>query len=94
MQNLNNIVTSLGYLGIEDAAKKHVYMVVMSKISKYESEYNQYKNKYKCEFTALRDSISDSNENENFEIEDDLLNWRFAYEQLEIHRNQLSKIIS
>jgi hypothetical protein len=92
MQSLNNIITNLGYSSIEDAAKKHAYMIVMSKISKYESEYNHFKKKYDCEYPVMEKEISKVDQSENFEIEDDLLNWRFAYEQLINYKDQISKL--
>ncbi|MCF6270594.1 MAG: hypothetical protein L3J41_12845 [Melioribacteraceae bacterium] len=81
-EELNSLTQQLGYANIEDAAAKQVVLVLMSKISKYKLEVNLFNNKYKC---SLSEALK-KNKTENFEYEDDLLDWEFA--ALALKKNQ------
>ena len=87
-EELNNLTKQLGYANIEDAAAKQMVLVLMSKISKYKLEVNLFKNKYKC---SLRDAIK-KNKTENYEYEDDLLDWEFASMALKKNQENFDKL--
>ncbi len=87
-EELNNLTQELGYANIEDAAAKQVVIALMSKISKYKLEVNLFKDKYKC---SLKDAMK-KNKTENFEYEDDLLDWEFATMALEKNQELFDKL--
>lgn len=87
-EELNSLTQQLGYANIEDAAAKQAVTVLMSKISKYKLEVNLFNNKYKC---SLRDAIK-KNKTENFEYEDDLLDWEFATMALKKNQKLFNKL--
>ena len=69
------------YLGIKDIneiIESEAVMLLLSKESRYQSEYNRYKTKYHSEFQEFKKKI-EASEQENFEIEDDLMDWEFAF---------------
>jgi hypothetical protein len=45
--------------------------------SKYKAEYNLFKNKYNSEFEDFKKKVESSGK-EDFEVEDDLMDWEFA----------------
>lgn len=45
--------------------------------SKYQAEYNRFKAKYNSEFQQFKDKVYASGK-EDFNIEDDLMDWEFA----------------
>ncbi len=87
-EELNNLTQELGYANIEDAAAKQVVIALMSKISKYKLEVNLFKDKYKC---SLRDAI-EKNKTENYQYEDDLLDWEFATMALKKNQELFDKL--
>jgi hypothetical protein len=92
MEQVENLVLELGFNNMQDAAKKHINMIILGKISKYEAEYNHFKNKYNCEYTELAEKSAGLENVENFEQEDDLLDWRFAYEQIQNYKDKLKSL--
>lgn len=94
MQDVQEILTELGFKGIEDAAKKHAWLILSGKIAKYEAENNFFKSKHRCDFLTFEKKIMNKTNNENFEEENDLLDWRFAYEQLNKYKQQIVKLQS
>jgi hypothetical protein len=56
-------------------------MKLLTKESKYNAEYNRFKNKYNSEFEDFRNKINASDK-EDFQIEDDLMDWEFAFNAL------------
>ena len=87
-EELNNLTQQLGYANIEDAALKQIELSLLSKISKYKAEDDFFRNKYKSDFM----SMLKNNNKEKFELEDDLLDWKFAVEALQKYRLQIEKI--
>lgn len=56
-------------------------MMLLTKEAKYRSEYNMFKDKYKSEFEEFNIKNRESGK-EDFEVEDDLMDWEFAYHAL------------
>lgn len=94
MQDVQEILTELGYKGIEDAAKKHAWLILSGRIAKYEAECNFFINKHNCDYLNFEKKISTKSNDENFSEENDLLDWRFAFEQLNKCKQQIVKLQS
>lgn len=93
METIQSIITKLGFKSVEEAASHHARLILLGKISKYEAEYNFFKKKYNCEFKEFEQKINSMVNEEDFEMEDDLMDWQFAYELLTKYRQQ-EKILS
>lgn len=87
-EELNNLTRQLGYANIEDAAIKQIELSLLGKISKYKAEDDFYRNKYQSDYKTFLGK----NTSEIFEIEDDLLEWKFAVDSLEKYREQIRSI--
>jgi hypothetical protein len=94
MQDVKEILSELGFSGIEDAAKKHAWLLISGKVAKYEAECNFYEKKYDCDFSTFEKKINEKINDENFDEEDDLLDWRFAFEQLTKYKEQIVRLRS
>jgi len=65
-----------------DLLKNYALNHIMGKIHKYEAENNFFIKKYSCSFKEFKDRIEHMENEENFEWEDDLMDWEFAVENL------------
>ncbi len=59
-------------------------MISLAKVQKYETELNHYQKKYQMCFDDFEKKITALENAENFEMEDDYLDWRFAVHALKI----------
>jgi hypothetical protein len=82
------IIGQLGFKDIKSFVKNQALMMMMAKMDKYESENKFFERKYRMSFEAFRNKIEEKEEKENFEEEDDYLDWRFAREVMEGLRRQ------
>jgi len=87
-QSLSTILNDLGFKNIEEAALQQAELVILSKISKYKAEYSFFKNKYNSEFNLFNAELQGKSNEENFEVENDLLDWQFAARSLEKYQEQ------
>ena len=77
------IITQLGFKDIKSFIKNQALMMILAKLDKYESENKFFERKYLVSFEEFQKKIQEQQEIENFEEEDDYLDWRFAREALE-----------
>jgi len=73
--------------------KNYAMNLIYGKISKYEVENRTFEKKYRCSFEEFKKKI-EYVEEENFEWEDDFMDWRFASENLLYWKKQMDEIIS
>jgi len=78
---IKDVFSSVGVDDIASFIENEAIMMLLSKESKYRAEDNFFKDKYKAEFEAYEKKVRESGE-ENFEVEDDLMDWEFAYRAL------------
>ncbi len=79
---IQSILNDGGIQSESEALKNQAWVITLSKISKYEAEIRKYKNKYKTPFTEFEKKLNKQKNEENFEIEDDYLDWKFAENSL------------
>ncbi|MFQ5637921.1 MAG: hypothetical protein ACE5IR_07975 [bacterium] len=63
----------------------------LAKISKYQAEINRFMNKYNTSFDIFEKQLLQQKNEENFEKEDDYLDWKFSEEAFRIweKRNEI-----
>ncbi len=74
-----------------DLLRNYALNHILSKIHKYEAENNHFIKKYSCKFKEFRVKIKNMENEENFEWEDDLMDWEFAVENLAVWKKQTRK---
>ena len=80
-EEIKDVFSSVGVNDIASFIENEAIMMLLSKESKYRAEYNFFKDKYKAEFEEYEKKVRESKQ-ENFEVEDDLMDWEFAYRAL------------
>mgnify|MGYP006306391937 CR=1 FL=1 len=68
--------------------------LVQGKIHKYEAEDAHFRKKYSCDFHKFRADIEAMEDEENFEWEDDLMDWEFAAENLSVWQKKEQEVRS
>jgi len=71
-----------------DLLKNYALNHILSKIHKYEAEDNLFRKKYSCNFEEFKAEIENMEHEENFEWEDDLMDWEFAVENLAVWKRK------
>jgi hypothetical protein len=79
---VKNVFDSVGINDIGRFIEKEAIMMLLAKESKFRAEYNLFKNKYNAEFEEYEQKVRQSKV-EDFETEDDLMDWEFAFRVLE-----------
>jgi hypothetical protein len=86
------ILSQFGYKDLKSFVKRHASLLLLARIEKYESEVKQFEERYRTNFEALRNKIEQVEGHEDFAMEDDLLDWRFAVEALDRLRKQKQEL--
>ncbi|CAN2041104.1 conserved hypothetical protein [Candidatus Magnetomoraceae bacterium gMMP-15] len=68
--------------------KNYALNMIYSKIHKYEAENSYFTKKYNCTFHELKHRVDRMENEEIFEWEDDLMDWEFAAENLNLWRKK------
>ncbi len=68
--------------------------LVYSKIHKYEAENMYFEKKYGCVFEEFKHKVESVKNEENFEWEDDLVDWEFAAENLKYWQKKAQELQS
>ncbi len=85
------VLSEFGFGSIKELVKDQLSLMVMSKIEHYESENRMFEMKFGkpyAEFSAMNRKTG----SENFEMENDLNDWRFAIESVDLYRSKLRNI--
>ncbi len=75
---------------LKNYALTHIYAMVQ----KYEVENTYFEGKYRCGFFNFQAKIEAMAAEENFEWEDDLLDWEFVMENLNLWAKKAGKLSS
>ncbi len=90
---IDEILKEVGISSEVEALKNQAWMITLARIEKYQAESRQYQRKYQCNFEEFKKQLLNQKNEENFEMEEDYLDWRFAEEALKIWKER-KKIIS
>ena len=63
-----------------DFLRQSAYWVILGKLAKYEAEMRQFESKYACTFEEFENRLHSQDDTEDFEAEDDYLDWRYTTE--------------
>jgi hypothetical protein len=74
--------------------KNYALNLVYGKIHKYEAESRYFEKKYSCSFAEFKHKAENMLDEENFEWEDDLMDWEFADENLRYWQKKAQDIQS
>ncbi len=58
--------------------REYLILTGLSKMSRYEAEYARFERKYGESLESFRDMFSQKHNEEDFEQEDDLMDWEFV----------------
>ncbi|MEQ8168833.1 MAG: hypothetical protein ABRQ38_08030 [Candidatus Eremiobacterota bacterium] len=90
-ENLNNIykLMEISPVGI---LRSYALNLIHGKISRYEVESRYFEKKYNCSFDEFKNRIESMEEEENFEWDDDFMDWKFAFENLLYWQKKLQEL--
>ncbi len=75
-----------------DLLKNYASGVIKEKLHKYEAEDRYFTEKYACDFEQFKVRVEAMENEENFEWDDDLMDWEFAVENLNFWRQKAQAI--
>lgn len=88
---LNNLFYEL-HLSPENILQEYALSKIHSKIDKYKSEDNFYRSKYSCTYSDFKAKVNKMQNAENFQFDDDLMDWQFSVENIDFWQNKLKVI--
>ena len=83
-KTLHTVFSEVGVDSEKEALKQSALLITLAKISKYESEDSFYSRKYETDSESFDKRIQSQQDEENFEVEDDYMDWKFAVQALKI----------
>lgn len=81
---IKTIFKDAGITSEDEVLKSQAEMITFAKLNRYEAEVNKYRNKYQTLFKEFEKQLRTQKNEENFQKEDDYLDWRFAEEALKL----------
>ena len=88
----SEILGSFHYSSIEEAGLDMLMLSAQAKYAEYLLEDKQFEEKYRMPFLSFQNQIEQKINQENFEQEDDLMAWRFAYEGLQYWAKKIEEL--
>jgi hypothetical protein len=82
-ENTEAIISQFGFKNLKSFIKNQALLMLMAKIEKFEAENKRFESKYHSSFDDFEKSMEEMRGVEEFEKEDDYLDWRFAVEAKE-----------
>lgn len=74
--------------------KNYAINLIHGKLNKYEAESRHFQKKYNCAYSEFKVRIETMVERENFEWDDDFLDWKFAVENFLYWKEKLQELSS
>lgn len=94
-QSLKRLESNIQYLGFPNLinfAANQAKMFTLGKIEEYRAIVKYFESKYKMTYRKYDSQIKKMINNEDFEKEDDLMEWRFAEEAIILYEKELKAI--
>ncbi|MFQ6092554.1 MAG: hypothetical protein ACE5OR_07725 [bacterium] len=85
---LRAVFSEVGVDSEEQALKQSALLITLAKISKYEAEDGAFRGKYGTDFGAFEKKIQGQQDVEDFEADDDYMDWKFVVQALKIWRER------
>ena len=86
------ILQSLHYSSIEEAGIDMLLLSAQAKYSEYLMENRQFEKKYQTDFLSFQKMTNQQIGKEDFEQEDDLMAWQFAYENFQYWKEKTEEL--
>jgi hypothetical protein len=86
-----SVLTALGYPDPMVAARQQALMILLGRKAHYQAAIQQIQARWDCTFEELR-SRYEAQDIEDFEVDDDYLQWRWYLDALEAAEAQLAAI--
>lgn len=83
LEKIRPILYRGGFTSVREALKEQALLLIYDRINQYENECNYFYEKYKTTYEKVLEKTEAEKGKENFILEDDLLDWRFALEMLQ-----------
>jgi hypothetical protein len=82
----------LHFQSVEDAGREMLYLSAMAKLSGYREEARAFERKYDMAFETFQRKVDSRMNEEIFEEEDDLMDWRFAHESIAFWERKVAEL--
>ena len=92
LKSLQNNIHLLGFQDIYSFASNQAKLLLIGKIEHYLNTIKFYEKKHKMSFLEFEKELSKLKNKENFEKEDDLLDWRFSIETIKMYEKELKSL--
>jgi UDP-glucose 6-dehydrogenase len=79
-ETIRTVALDAGMKDEADFLRQSAYWAVLGKLAKYEVECKCFEGKYNCSFEEFEARLNNTDEAEDFEAEDDYLDWKYAHE--------------
>lgn len=79
-ETIRFVALNAGMKDETDFLRQSAYWVILGKLAKYEAEIHGFESKYACTFEEFESRLQRQDEAEDFEAEDDYLDWKYAHE--------------
>lgn len=77
---IRSVALDAGMKDEMDFLRQSAYWTVLGKVAKYRAEIRFFESKYNCTFEEFENRLHSQNEEEDFEAEDDYLDWKYTTE--------------
>jgi len=86
---LEGILSSLGYADILTAASQQARMVLLGRLARYQAVVKQFEGKWHCTLQEMKNHYESINR-EDFEIDDDYLEWQWYIDAVKLIEGQIA----
>jgi len=90
-KNISDIYDELG-LSVFEPLKIYAENYIKTKLQKYNAESMVFEKKYNLKFSEFKEKIEKELENEDFDIENDLMDWEFATKNILCWQEKLDRL--
>ncbi len=87
-----DVLDALNYSNTDEVALNTVRLEARSNISQYRDEVEQFKDKYDMGFEEFKETLESKINEEDFEEEEDLMEWKFAKDFLTYWKDRLESL--
>lgn len=89
---VNEVLKTGGFASQEEAIRDFSLLIALAKKSRYEGECKAFESKYRMTFKEFKRKLTGKKNKENFEEEDDLMDWQFSYEALLLWEERVRRL--
>jgi len=92
MDKLTKTIQRFGYSDVEDFAKEQAKLLILGKIEEYQNKIMYFEKKYSQKYKHFEKKLTDLKNDEDFDKEDDYMEWRFCMESFEMYKSELEEL--